>query len=717
MKTNRGKSFDETFSPIFLCILHYEKCARMINWFKYPFLRLLMPFAFGIGLAFSCFEPLSKEYVRIILYVVVFLGVAMFIVASAVKDYKYRWLFGLILNLQLILIGVVVVHIRDDDLDVNRDYFVAKIAECPTEKEKSVKVIMELQSDEGSVMTYFEKNDRSLNLKYGDVIAFFEPPKIVELSKNPEQFDYQRYLSRKGIQRQVYLKDDSWFLLKQNRANPLYRISFTLRDFLLKTMRDLGVEGEEYAVAAAILLGYDDTLPTELRQKYVAAGSMHILCVSGMHVGVIFMVFSYLLAFLNKRKRWQHLLKQSLLLILIWFYAFLAGLAPSILRATIMLTFVVLGDMINREGVIINSLAASAFLLLCINPANLFDIGFQLSYCAVIGIVVLQKPIYRMFYFKLKIIDKIWELTSVTLAAQIATAPLSIYYFHQFPLYFWLSNLFMTPISSVVIIGGMLMLLVFFIPYINIGVAFCVKWMIYAMNFVVSWIENLPMSIVKGLYINNLEFVCLLVAFLLLMMVVEHKRKKLFFGILSMLLIFSVSQLTRAVIQRNQMSLTIYSIKKSTAIDFVCGNGHVLLCDTTVINNPSVTNFNIDNNLIKEGVFSKGATLLLDGDDFDNSYMKKRGNIISFGGKSIGFFDENSTFGVRLPYRPHLDYFIVRGNKNVDIERLLNCYIIDLLIIDGSVPDYLSQKIIKQADEIGQKYYDLKTEGAFVLKM
>ena len=688
----------------------------MINWFKYPFIRLLMPFALGVGLAF-CFEPLSEKYVKIILLSVVFVGIILFLAASAVRDYKYRWVFGLILNLHLILIGVVIVHIRDDDLNADCNYFVAKIMECPAEKENSVKVIMKMQSDEGSVMTYFEKNERSLSLKYGDVVAFFESPKIVEPPMNPEQFDYQRYLSRKGILRQVYLKDENWIKMKRNCANPIYRLSFNLRDFLLKTMRDLGIEGDEYTVAAAILLGYDDTLPTELRQKYVAAGSMHILCVSGMHVGVVFMVFSYMLVFLNKRKRWQYLLKQFLLLLLIWFYALLAGLAPSILRATVMLSFLIFGDMLKREGVLLNSLAASAFLLLCINPANLLDIGFQLSYCAVVGIVVLQKPIYRLFYIKSKFFDKIWELTSVTLAAQIATVPFSVYYFHQFPMYFWLSNLFMGPISSVVIVGGMLMLLVFFIPYINIGVVFCVKWMIYVMNFIVSRIEGLPLSIVKGLYINNLEFVCLLIGLLLFMMVVEQKRKQFVFGLLSMLLIFSVSQLTRAVMHRDYIGFTVYSIKKATAIDFICGNKHVLLCDTTVLKDSSVVNFNIENNLIKEGVYQNGVNLPLDDVDFDSHFMIKRENIVSFGGKTIGIFDKNSTFSVKLPFRPHFDYFIVQGCKNLDIERLLNCYVVDLLIIDGSIPDYLSDKIMKKAEEMGQKYYNVKTQGAFVFKL
>lgn len=693
-----------------------KKHVRMTNWFKYPFIRLLMPFVLGIWLSFSCLN-LPKDELNIVFSVVVVSGVALFVVHSAVKDYKYRWVFGAILNLHLILIGIAIVHIRNDDLDEDCDVWVARLAECPTEKEKTVKVVLEMQSATGSVMAYFEKNERSLNLNYGDVIAFYEPPKLVEPPSNPEQFDYQKYLSRKGILRQVYLKDESWDLLKDKSVNPIYSFSYNLRNFLLATIRELGISDDEYSVAAAILLGYDDTLPTELRQKYVAAGSMHILCVSGMHVGVIFMVFSYMLGFLDRRKRGQNVTKQILLLVLIWFYALLAGLAPSILRSTIMLSFVIVGDMIKRNGILLNSLAASAFLLLCIDPANLFNVGFLLSYCAVIGIVTLQKPIYNIFYVKPKFLDKVWEMTSVTLAAQLATAPLSIYYFHQFPTYFWLSNLFMGPISAIVITGGMVMLMVFFIPYINIGVAFCVKWLIYAMNFIVSWIETMPLSMIKGLYINSLEFICLIIAFVLLMMLVEHRKKPFLFGILSMLLIFSVSQLTSAVIQRDKMTITVYSVNKASAIDFVCGNEHVLICDSIFVNNPSLSNFSIENHLIREGVFSNGVCVPVDSSYFNSDYLKKRDNLISFGGKIIGIMDEKSSFGVKMPFRPHLDYFIVRGRVNIDLERLLNCYVIDLLVIDSSVPEYVSQKIIQKAEDMEQDYYYVKTSGAYVYNL
>lgn len=707
----------------------------MLNWFKYPFVRLLIPFASGIWLAYN-FKPQNDDVlVSSCVYVSSLLLVSLIIFSNHIKKYSLRWLFGLLLNVLLILIGVFSVHIRDDDLEefhISHSEFndvscyVARVYDCPTVRDKSVKVILELKGIKrsgeaveelsGKVMAYFEKTDRAEALKYGDIIVFFDPPDFVEPPKNPEQFDYKTYLSRKDVSHQLYVKDDRWSKLIVNQSNPIYRFSYSLRDLLLSTMRNLGIEGDEYAVAAAILIGFDDTLPEELRQSYVAAGSMHILCVSGLHVGVVFMVFSYMLAFLNKQRRWQHLVKQSLLLFLIWMYALLAGLAPSILRATIMLSFVIVGDMLNRKGVLLNSLAASAFMLLCIKPANLFDVGFLLSYAAVVGIVILQKPIYNIFYIKSKFLDKIWEMTSVTLAAQMATAPFSVFFFHQFPVYFWLSNLFMTPISTIVIIGGMLMLVLSPIPYINMGIAFCVKWMIFLMNYVVTSIENLPVSIVKGLYVNDLEFVCLVLILILLMLTIEFKEKRMVFVILSISLVFSISQLSRAIVQREQLSFTVYSLSKGTAIDFVCANQHVVLCDSIVYNDSNVAGFGMENNLIRHGVYKNGNNLLLDNADFDDFFIIKRKNMVSFGGKLIAFSENKAYFGVKSALKPHFDYFIAYGRENIDVEKLCKCYIIDLLIIDSSIPEYLRKKMIEKAEEIGQVYYDVKANGAYVFQ-
>lgn len=705
----------------------------MISWFKYPFIRLLVPFAIGIMVAFSLnVFSVEENVIRILLIILFFLLISLIITSKLIRSYRYRWIFFLLLFVYLILLGFSFVKIRDFKLIVNGitkidnipKYYLARLCECPMSKEKSVKVMLDfyafeeddnVKSMDSKIIAYFEKNEKSLSLKYGDCIALFASPDEVEKPPNPEQFDYKDYLYKKGVTHQVYLKSDAWIDIGCNDSNPIYRFSYLMRDFLLETMQKLGVQDEEYSVAAAILLGYDDTLPQELRQKYVAAGAMHILCVSGLHVGVIFMVFSYMLIFLDDRKKHQRVVKHLILLFLIWFYALLAGLAPSILRATIMLSFVIIGNVINKKGVVLNSLAASAFILLCVNPANLFDVGFQLSYVAVIGIVVLQKPILNLIYSKYKIVNKIWEITSVTLAAQIATAPFTIYYFHQFPIYFWLSNLFMTPISSVVIMGGMIMLLIFFIPYVNVAVAWIVSKMIYVMNFGVSWIESLPYSIIKGLYVNDIQFVALLIMLLLLLLLIECKDVKMLLSIMIMFCIFLIVNMGINLKRNKQKEMIIYSINNMTAIDFISGGEHLILSDSIFINDKSVFPYNIENFLIKKGLYHGGKSKLLY-EDFDENFVKKRKNVVTFDEKLIGLSDGSVFSREELSYKIPLDYMLVYGRKRQTLSYLLNVYDFDYLIIDGSVPYYLASQLIGEADDLGIKYHNIREDGAFLMK-
>ena len=705
----------------------------MISWCKYPFIRLLTPFAIGVISAFSFNMVVAEEKVVILLLIfLTLLLLALIIISEKIRNYSYRWIFSFLLFLFLTLSGFTFVVNADYRLKVNdipeiedvSEYYIARLYESPSHREKTLKVTLNvlayksgnaLQNIDSKVIAYFEKSEQSTTLKYGDCIILFADPEEVEKPPNPEQFDYKDYLYKKGISHQVYLKSDDWIDLNENRSNPIYRFSYWMRDFLLGTMQKLGVHEEEYAVAAAILLGYDDSLPQELRQQYVAAGAMHILCVSGLHVGVIFMVFSYMLFFLDERKKNQRIIKQLILLILIWFYALLAGLAPSILRATIMLSFVIIGNIINRNGVVLNSLAASAFILLCVNPANLFDVGFQLSYAAVIGIVILQRPIMKLFYFKYNIINKIWEITSVTLAAQIATAPFTIYYFHQFPTYFWLSNLFMSPVSSVVIIGGMLMLLLFFIPYVNVVIAWVVSKMIFVMNYGVCWIESLPYSILKGLYINEIQFVILLFVLLAILLFVQLKNKTILFSIMIMSILFLLVNVNNNLKINMQKEIIIYSINNMTAIDFIFGREHLILSDSLFINDKSVFSYNIENCLVSRGVFHNGNSKLLE-DDFDYNLIKKRKNVVTFDEKLIGLSDGSIFSKVELQYKIPLDYMVVYGRRKQTLSYILNVYRFDYLIIDRSVPSYLASKLMDEADALGINYHNIREDGAFIIE-
>lgn len=697
----------------------------MTDYAKYPFVRMLIPFALGVW----CCVCISS----FLLTPTVTIGIALALLAMAavtafvLKSYRHNWVFGAVMACYLVLAGYALtqVHQAETQKDYYRNYeadakyYVARVYDYPTERPNSIRTVLDLEYQfgdslpsrpiSGKVMAYFPKSDSAFALRYGDLIAIPAPVRAVTPPLNPGEFDYKAYLERKGITGQIYLKDEDWLDLQINNANPIYAFSYRFRDILLASLQRSGLSNDEYGVAAAILLGYDDNLADEVRKNYVAAGSMHILCVSGMHVGIIYLLASFLLGFLN-RKRWQKVLKQALLLALIWFYALIAGLSPSILRASLMLTFVIVGEMIHRKGFIINSIAASAFVLLCVNPNNLFEIGFLLSYAAVLGIVVLQRPIYSWFVIKNKLLDRAWEITAVALAAQAGTIPFTLFYFNQFSTYFVLSNLFMTPISFIVVISGMVLLLVSWVPYLSTLVGYLVWGAVYVMNWVVAKIESFPGSIVKGLYISDLEFALLLVALLLLLLRVVLQKRQLFIAFLGTLLLVMVSVTVRMYSSEYQQGMMVFSLRNHTAVDFVRGGEHLLLADSTLTADASTVDYSMKGAWAQRHLPYHPQVIGLE-EDFTNGYLCKKSNLVSFDGKLLALWDDALQCKDSLDYRLPVDYLLVRGKQKPDVQSAVNGYDAQLLLIDGSVPRYLAEKWRAQAEALNMPCYDL-AEGA-----
>ena len=697
----------------------------MSDWSKYPFVRMLLPLALGIWCCVCLPFRFSPQLFCII-------GLVLLVLADVssltLKSIRHSWLFGAVMSCYLVMAGYALtrVHAAETRKDYYRcyeadaKYYVARVYDDPTEREKNVRTVLQLEYQfgdslpscpvTGKVMAYFPKSDSVFTLRYGDLIAIPAPIREVTPPLNPGEFDYRAYLERKGITGQVYLKDEDWIDLQINNANPIYTFSYHFRDVLLASLQRSGLSDNEFGVAAAILLGYDENLADEVRKHYVAAGSMHILCVSGMHVGIIFLLASALLGFLN-RKKWQKTLKQVLLLALVWFYALIAGLSPSILRASLMISFVIVGDLLQRKGFIINSIAASAFILLCVNPNNLFEIGFQLSYAAVVGIVVLQHPIYNLLYFKNKILDKAWEITSVAMAAQMATIPFTLFYFNQFTTYFWLSNLFMTPISFIVVISGMILLLVSWIPYVNVLFGYLVWGAIYVMNAVVSWVDGLPFSIIKGLYVSEFEFAMLLLAFLLLLLTFTMRKRRLVIPMLSALLLAMLSVTVRLYQSESQKGMMVYSLRNHTAVDFVRGGEHLLLADSLLMADEGTVDYSLKGAWAQRHLSSHPQVLGFD-EDFDNGSLRKKSNLVSFDGKLMALWDDDYRIKDSLSYRLPVDYLMVRGKQKPDVQSVVNGYGAKLLLIDGSVPNYLAEKWMTQAKALNLPCYDLG-KGAF----
>lgn len=699
-----------------------------MNWNKYPFLRLLIPLAAGILLC-EAVGPVDCDK-TLLLSILVALLCAEMILSRLLKTYRYRWLFGVQTMLVFAFLGYYRSCLQDvtakkdyyGELDGTSGCYLARIYDPPTEKDKSVKVLLELvgyrnDSTEtkvsGKVMAYFQKSEGSMGLKYGDLLSFSVPVEEIPPPLNPEEFDYRKYLERRGVTGRVYLKEGNWWPTGVCEDNPIYAFAYRFRFRLLEILKNNGISEDEFGIGAAILLGYDESLPAQVRQNFVAAGAMHILCVSGMHVGIVYLLASFFLGFLGRKKK-AIVVKKSVLLVLIWFYALLTGLSPSVMRSTLMITFLIVGELIRRKGFALNSIAASAFMLLLIDPNNLFAIGFQLSYAAVVGIVLLQRPIYNLLYVKNRLLDKLWEITAVSLAAQIATMPFTIFYFKQFTPYFWLSNLFMTPMSFLVILAGMLLLLLSWVPMLGVVLGKVVWWMLHLMNGIVSGIRLLPLSLVKGLYMSDFQFGLSMLLLLLLWLFVNLKKKRMMMEMLVLSVVFSVSLAFSSQKSIEEDRLIVYSLRNHTAIDFISDGTHVLLCDEALLGDPSTIDYSLKGFWARQRLAMNPPCFTLK-EDVAAGSLRKKAWLFSFQGVLLALWEPTMSVG-NGSHRVEVDYLMVREKQKPDLLRVKNSYEIGMLLIDGSVPDYLADEWIRQAEELGVPYHSLKN-GAFVCEL
>lgn len=675
-----------------------------MNWNKYPFIRFLLALSLGIMLH-DVLGSAAMEFTWLYLLLLLGIGV-LFLLFCTLKTYRVQWIFGVATILVFVYLGYFRACLRER---VGEGSAIARVYEPPTEKDNAVKVLLDMRGFK--VMAYFEKSEESLNLSYGDLLAFSAPIEEITPPMNPEEFDYREYLNRRGITGRVYLKRGDWVNTGVNEGNPIYLFAYRFRDGLLQALKRCGITDDEFGVGAAILLGYDESLPAQVRQNYVAAGSMHILCVSGMHVGIIYLLASFVLGFLGKGKK-MALVRRLILLALIWFYALLTGLSPSIMRATLMISFVLLGELIHRKGFALNSIAVSAFILLLIDPNNLFAIGFQLSYVAVVGIVLLQKPIYSLIYVKNKLLDKVWEITAVSLAAQIVTMPFAIYYFKQFTTYFWLSNLLMTPLSFVVIMSGMLLLMFSWMPWLNIALGKVVWASIHIMNESVSWIEGLPFSLVKGLYMDDFQFALSLILLVLFLLFVNLKKKRMMLELLVVSAVFALSLAWRSQRLSQQSQFLVYSVRNHTAINIVDGFDNVLLCDEGLPTESSSIDYSLKGHWARDQLSMNPVCYTLT-EDVNKELVIKRKHLLSAHGVLLAFWDPDMALK-ESQHRIAVDYLMVREKQRPDLQQVIKTYRVGMLLVDGSVPVYLSKEWVQQAKNMGIPCYELQN-GSFDL--
>lgn len=306
---------------------------------------------------------------------------------------------------------------------------------------------------------------------------------------NPHQFDYKSYLKGLGISHQLRLNTNNFFL-KENPSPTLFGISASVRNKIIDKLKQASFGKEELGIIQALLLGQRNDISAETYNNYKNAGAVHILAVSGLHIGILLLLLQFLLRPLERLPKGKTL-KLIAIVALLWCFALLAGLSPSVVRAVTMFSFVAYALHLNRPSDTFNTLALSMFfILLVIDPNLLFHVGFQMSYAAVLAIVWVYPLLQKLWYPKNKILRYFWQLISVSIAAQLGVLSISLFYFHQFPGLFFISNLVIIPALGLILGMGIVVILLALLNLLPDFLVSLYDTLIHWMNSIIGWVAE-----------------------------------------------------------------------------------------------------------------------------------------------------------------------------------------------------------------------------------
>ena len=692
-----------------------------MNLSKYPVLRGLVPYIAGVFLA--CYLPPLKFNCLIIL----FLTACFFLLLYFLLCLFFRFLqnFAVMIFLSLFFFaGFFFANVKNLSLSVLgvekqvlfSEKITARIVSVPIKKEKTVRILAEIFPQahpdlHTRAFLYIHNDSAARCLTRGDLLLFSSELHPPDPPKNPDAFDYRNYLLRKGITLTAYIDSHSWLLLEHSSRLSLMSLATDLRSHFSDLFAANGLTGPEYSVITAILLGDDETMAADLKASYSIAGVSHILCVSGMHVGIIFMILNFLLKPLDYSRKLR-VLKSLILIGAVWFYAILTGLAPSVQRSATMFSFMTVGGMLRRNVNVFHSLFSSMFVLLLINPFLIFEIGFEMSYLAVFGIVIFQPRLAALWEPKTRIGRYFWELICVSVAAQLSTFPLSLFYFGQFPNYFLLSNLSVMSLSFVVIVTGVVLLVVSWWPVVAKGVGWLLTHEIRLMNGIISFINMLPGSVTDHLSLTLLQTMLIYGIISLLFLFLVKKSKVLKYCFLSLtivlLLTFSFNKIQRLSCQE----ITFYSIEKKTVVGVnQQGMGHLLL-DSTAWASSDWYDFNVKNHEYRQGIHSQFVSI---DSNLCSGRLYLKNHFLYFGDKTIYFLSQrNWIYPESCPLS--VDYIFVQDNAKISLSRLLKTFETKQIIIGSAVSSYYEKRWKDSCEVRNIPVYSLRENGYLTLK-
>ena len=688
-------------------------------WKKAPFIRILLPFLIGIIIQYY-FEP--PYYIILSLVGIATSLYFIFAVIPLAYRYSFQWIQGVLISLIIFFAGMMTVWQKDVRNDSNwfghlyndSSSLIIKVNEPLIEKDKSFKAEGRVETIikngrgknvTGKILLYFSKEDLMQLPKYGDKILISGGLQLIKNAGNPGGFNYSRYMAFQQTFYQVFLKQSKFVLLNLHNENALYSFIYNARRKVINILQEF-VKGNKKVtgIAEALLIGYKEDLDKDVVQAYSNTGVVHIIAISGMHLGLIYAVLVWIFLRLPLIKK-STAIRVVTILTCLWLFSLMTGGSASVLRSAVMFTCILIGKEFFKQSSIYNSLAASAFLLLCYDPFLLWDVGFQLSYCAVVGIVWLQKPIQNLFYSKHKPLQYLWQMCSITIAAQVLTLPICIYYFHQIPTLFLITNLICVPLSTVILFAEILLIFLSSISVVGALLGKFIYVLTWFMNFIIDKCNNLPLSLIDKIYATpTTTAVLYLFVFAAAAGFLQFNKKLIMISLLFFSFFIGIWSYGKINLIQ-QKKIIIYNVSRHTAIDFVAADKYFFLGDEEFKTDGALQNFNLKPARISLQVNQSRDTL---------KSLQHSKILWQFYSKKIMIIDTTLSFA-SIQNKIKVDVLLITKNANVDISNITSSVMPRCIVFDASNSLWKIAQWKKQCSLLHLPYFTTAEQGAFIL--
>lgn len=676
-----------------------------------PLLKLAMPLMIGVVVSRYCMPGMAV--------LLPILAVSLFVLLFGMWQNAPKWLFGAGIVVFMFATGAYVECRQRENMApewmAGKRHYEAQLLEVPLHKGTSTKVlanVVDVDSGiaanargQGEVYLYLPRSVEADALEVGDVIRFRSEIRHPVNAGNPAEFDLSSYYYVKGVTGSAFVWGNDWERVGKGDMTLSMR-ALAVREKMVDRYRSLGFEDDDLSLLSALTIGEKRDFPQELKESYAAAGASHVLALSGLHLGILYLLLTMLLP-LRGRAIWKIVLCETVIVVALWSFAYIAGLSASVVRSAILFTLMSLGRCLRQDSSSVSSLAFAAIAMLLFSPHLLFDVSFQLSFSAVLAILLLTPHLQRL----LKTDDHgvlyryVANLFILTFAAQLGTLPFVWYHFGVLPLYSLLTNIFVVPLAFVIIALTLLMLLTSFIAPLRLLFTALLQYITGVMNDGIAWVASLPGASLSLPSITAWE--TLLVALFIVALSYAFINRKLWPALLAVgcMGVMSVVNIAVGDKEENPDGVIVYNNNKNPLLHIVASGGENWLL-STVPQLDAEYEYSSTPYIKREKL---PEPVWVDGDYECDAFVSKNGAVM-YGGMKIKLLADD-LWRENIFAEP-VDVLILGRGFLGPIEELVEVYPSACILLDASLYKRSRERILRECSLLGVEVVDISRTGA-----